>query len=89
MGDCETGQVSEGAAKIYEEVYLPSLFQEWCPLAIQAANIHAGDKVVDVACGTGALTIAVAERVGREGKTVGIDINEGMLNIARSKSSTI
>ncbi len=89
MGDSETGQVSEDAAKIYEEVYLPSLFQEWCPLAMQAANINAGDKVVDIACGTGALTIAVAERVGLEGRTVGIDINEGMLNIARLKSSTI
>ena len=89
MGDRETGQVSDDAAKIYEEVYLPSLFQEWCPLAIQAANINAGDTVVDIACGTGALTIAVAERVGLEGTTVGVDINEGMLSIARSKSSTI
>lgn len=89
MGNSETGQVSEDAAKIYEDVYLPSLFQEWCPLVIQAAKINPGDKVVDIACGTGALTIAVAARVGLEGKTVGVDINEGMLNIARSKSSTI
>ena len=89
MGESETGQVSEDAAKIYEEVYLPSLFQEWCPLAIRAANINAGDTVVDVACGTGALTIAVAEQAGFEGTTVGVDINEAMLNIARSKSSAI
>ena len=89
MGNSETGQVSEDAAKIYEDVYLPSLFQEWCPLVIQAAKIDAGNKVVDIACGTGALTIAVADRVGLEGKVVGVDINEGMLNIARSKSSTI
>lgn len=89
MGDSETGQVSEDAAKNYEDVYLPSLFQEWCPLVIQAAKINTGDTVVDIACGTGALTNAVAEQVGLEGKTVGVDINEGMLNIARSKSSTI
>lgn len=89
MGDSETGQVSEDAAQIYEEVYLPALFQDWCPLAIQAANINTGDSVVDVACGTGALTIAVSEHVGPKGKTIGVDINEGMLTIARSKSSSV
>ena len=89
MGDSETGQVSEDAAKIYEKAYLPALFQEWCPLAIQAANVKAGDSVVDVACGTGVLAIAVSEHVGPKGKTIGVDINEGMLNIARSKSSSV
>jgi len=89
MGDSETGQISEDAAKIYEKVYLPALFQEWCPLAIQAANVKAGDSVVDVACGTGVLAIAVSEHVGPRGKTIGVDINDGMLNIARSKSSSV
>lgn len=89
MGDSETGQVSEDAAKIYEEVYVPALFQDWCPLAIKAANISPGDSVVDIACGTGALAIAVSEHAGHKGKTIGVDINEGMLNIARSKSSYV
>ena len=89
MGDSKTGQVSEDAAKIYEKVYLPALFQEWCPLAIQAANVKAGDAVVDVACGTGVLAIAVSGHVGPKGKTIGVDINEGMLNIARSKLSSV
>jgi SAM-dependent methyltransferase len=89
MGDSETGQVSEDAAKIYEEVYLPAMFNEWCPLVIEAANIQKGHRVVDVACGTGALAITVSDHVGNEGITTGIDINEGMLNIARSKSSSV
>ncbi len=89
MGDREKGQVSEDAAKLYEEMYVPALFQEWCPLAIQAASIRKGDTVIDIACGTGALAIAVLEHVGPKGKTIGVDINEGMLNIARSKSSTV
>jgi SAM-dependent methyltransferase len=89
VGDNEIGQVSEDAAKIYEEVYLPALFNEWCPLVVDAAKIHKGHRVVDVACGTGALAIAVAGHIGTEGTTVGIDINEGMLNIARSKSSAV
>lgn len=89
MGDSEKGQVSEDAARIYEDVYLPALFEEWCPLAIQAAGIEAGNSVIDVACGTGALAIAVSEHVGPKGKTIGVDINEGMLSIAKSKSSTV
>lgn len=89
MGDSETGQVSEEAAKVYEEAYLPALFQEWCPLVIEAANIESGHRVIDVACGTGVLAIAALETVVPEGTVVGVDINEGMLNIARSKSSSV
>ena len=89
MGDSETGQVSEEAAKIYEEVYFPALFNEWCPLVVEAANIQKGHRVIDVACGTGALAITVSGHIGTEGTIAGIDINEGMLNIARSKSSSV
>ncbi len=89
MGDSETGQVSENAAKIYDAVYLPALFSEWCPLVIQSASVKPSDSVIDVACGTGALTIAVSNFLGPEGKSAGVDINSGMLDVARSKSSRV
>ncbi len=89
MGDSETGQVSEDAAKIYEEIYLPALFKQWCPLVVEVVNIQKGHSVIDVACGTGALAITVSDHIGPEGTTVGVDINEGMLNIARTKSSSV
>ncbi len=89
MGDNETGQVSEDAAKIYEDVYLSALFKDWCPLVVAAANIQKGHRVIDVACGTGALAITVSDHIGTEGTVVGIDINTGMLNIARSKSPSV
>lgn len=89
MGDSETGQVSAAAAKVYEEVYLPALFQEWCPQVIKTADIKSGQRVIDVACGTGALAIATYEHTGPEGSVVGVDINEGMLNVARSKTSSV
>ena len=40
---------------IYDEVYLPALFQKWCPLVLEAAKTKSGHRVIDVACGTGAL----------------------------------
>jgi ubiquinone/menaquinone biosynthesis C-methylase UbiE len=89
MGDSETGQVSDEAARIYEEFYLPALFEEWAPLVVEAAQTQKGDRVIDVACGTGALAIAVSEHVGPKGAIAGIDVNDGMLNIARSKSSSV
>jgi ubiquinone/menaquinone biosynthesis C-methylase UbiE len=89
MGDKETGQVSKDAAKIYEAVYLPALFQEWCPRVSEGANVKPGDYVIDVACGTGALAVTAAKYVGPNGKTAGVDINGGMLDIARSKSSSV
>jgi ubiquinone/menaquinone biosynthesis C-methylase UbiE len=89
IGESERGQVSANAAKVYEEFYLPGLFAEWPPRVIDAAKIQRGHRVVDVACGTGVLAQAVADRVGTTGLTVGVDINEGMLNIAREKAPEI
>ena len=89
MGDSSTGQVSDDAAIIYETVYLPALFLEWCPRIIAAASVGDGDDVIDVACGTGALAIETAMRVGTEGSVVGLDINAGMLKIASAKSTRV
>ena len=89
MGENESGQVSAHAAKVYEEFYIPGLFAEWPPRLIDAARIVAGQRVLDVACGTGVLTQAVADRVGPSGSIVGVDINEGMLSIAREKHPAI
>ena len=89
MGDNETGQISAGAAEIYEKFYLPGIFAEWVPRVIEAACIRTGQRVIDVACGTGVLARAVARIVGFEGITVGIDINAGMLDVAREKAPEI
>jgi len=89
MGDKEKGQVSENAAVIYDKFYLPAYFEEWPPHIINAAHIQRGQRVVDVACGTGVLTLAILDRVGPEGVTVGIDNNEGMLNVAMGKTQEI
>jgi SAM-dependent methyltransferase len=89
MGESDTGQVSAEAALVYEEFYLPTLFAEWPPRVIEAARIQSGQRVVDVACGTGVLARAVEERVGGSGTIVGVDINEGMLAVAREKAPEI
>jgi SAM-dependent methyltransferase len=48
-----------------------------------------GDRVLDVACGTGALSCAAAARVGARGSVVGLDPNEEMLAVARRKPARV
>ena len=47
--------------------------------------IGKGDSVLDLGTGTGVLLPYLAERVGTEGKVVGVDLSEGMLSRARQK----
>src|SRR5262249_12784814 len=89
MSEHDRGQVSGRAAEIYEEFFLPALFAEWSGRLIGAAKIRFGERVLDVACGTGVLGRAVADRVGDDGEVVGLDVNDGMLAVARRKAPGI
>src|SRR5262245_61490850 len=89
MNDSDKGQVSRNAAEVYEEFFVPALFQEWTSRVAGAAKIQAGQRVLDVACGTGILARTVAERVGPAGSVVGLDMNEGMLAVAARKAPQI
>jgi ubiquinone/menaquinone biosynthesis C-methylase UbiE len=89
MQNSATGQVTGSAAEVYEEFYLPALFQQWSGRVAEAAAIQPGQRVLDVACGTGVLARVAMERVGPSGSVTGIDINEGMLAVARRMAPSI
>ncbi|MGE0820587.1 MAG: methyltransferase domain-containing protein [Candidatus Binatia bacterium] len=86
MSDTTRGQVTASAAEVYDEFYLPALFQEWAPRVADAAQIQPGQRILDVACGTGVVARTLAERVGPSGSVVGLDINDGMLAVAQRKA---
>ncbi len=81
------GQVAKSAAEIYDEFFVPALFGQWARPLCDAAEIVKGSHVLDVACGTGATTREAAARVGPQGRVVGLDRNDGMLAVARSRPS--
>ena len=59
-------------AEIYEQHMVPAIFARWAPDLVEAAAVRSGDRALDVACGTGAVTRHLAERVGPAGTVVGL-----------------
>ena len=82
MNAAHKGQVTKSAADVYEEFFVPALFGEWGPKVSGAAKLAPGQRVLDIACGTGALARAAKDRVGPSGSVIGYDRNEGMLAVA-------
>jgi SAM-dependent methyltransferase len=83
MSTTETFQLSVRAAEFYESRFVPAIFAEWAPLLVDAAEVRPGQRVLDAACGSGVVARAVADRLGTNGTVVGVDLNEGMLTVAR------
>ena len=55
-----SAQVLEDAATAYDELLASAVFQEWTHRVTDAADIRSGQRVLDVACGTGVLARTVA-----------------------------
>jgi ubiquinone/menaquinone biosynthesis C-methylase UbiE len=84
-----TSDVQIEAASAYEALFVPALLGQWATAVANAAQIEPGQRVLDVACGTGILAREVASRAGRGGRLVGIDPNPGMLAVASRLAPSI
>jgi SAM-dependent methyltransferase len=80
----ERWQVTGTAPQIYQERLVPAIFGLWAPQVAQLADIRPGDRVLDVACGTGVVARLAAEQAGPTGRVTGLDPNPGMLEVAAS-----
>jgi ubiquinone/menaquinone biosynthesis C-methylase UbiE len=83
MSDLESWRIADEPAVAYERDFVPAIFAQWPPVVAAAADIRPGDRVLDVACGTGVLAREAAVRVVPGGRVVGLDINPAMLSVAR------
>lgn len=81
MGEQSGFQISGDAAKLRERY---SLSHSWAPGLVALAALQPGERVLDVACGTGLVTRLAAPEVGPTGQVTGLDYNAGMLAVARS-----
>lgn len=76
----------EGNAPLAYDTHIVDVFlRDYSRRLVEIAAIKPGDRVLDVACGTGVVTQLVANKIGSAGQVVGFDLNAGML--ARAKDS--
>ena len=66
-------------AQSYERNNVKLLFRPWAKVLVERSGVRPGDRVLDVACGTGIVARTVAPIVGSQGRVVGSDINPAML----------
>src|SRR5215468_9703693 len=84
MSDQEQWQLEGTAAELYQRHLVPAVTAIWAADLADRAGLAPSERVLDVACGTGGAARVAAERVGADGSVDAIDINAGMLAVARS-----
>jgi demethylmenaquinone methyltransferase / 2-methoxy-6-polyprenyl-1,4-benzoquinol methylase len=62
------------------------LHHQWRQRAVDRAEVGPGSDALDVCCGTGDLALELRRRIGPDGRVVGSDFSEPMLELARRKS---
>lgn len=80
--------VFDSVAKNYDlmnDLMSMGLHRAWKAYTVAVANLKPGDRVLDIAAGTGDLTRAFARKVGDSGQVLHTDINEAMLRVGRDR----
>jgi len=87
MAEQELGRFSGSAPENYERYFVPRIGRPMAEELIARAALQPGERVLDVACGTGVITRLAKEQVG-SGPVTGLDLTPGMLAVAKSVTST-
>jgi ubiquinone/menaquinone biosynthesis C-methylase UbiE len=78
--------MSLSPAETYDEFIVPAIFRPWAAKVLGAHPPPPGCRVLDLACGTGVVARTAATLVGHGGRVDGIDVDAGMLAVARRRS---
>lgn len=76
-------QLTKEAALKYDSFSVPAMFAPLARATMDQIDLPLGADVIDIACGTGALTREIATRLSGKGRVVGTDLNETMVEVAR------
>ena len=71
-------------ASLHYEAFWQSQLKPAQDLLLEMADLHLGETVLDAACGTGLVSFEALKRLGQEGRVVGTDISEKMIEMANS-----
>src|SRR5262245_50412682 len=75
-----------GRAWVESRDLLDQMFKPLEDLLVEAVLTRSASRVLDVGCGTGSTTLAIARRLGAKGSCVGIDISDPMIDAARARA---
>jgi ubiquinone/menaquinone biosynthesis C-methylase UbiE len=87
MSYYEGWQLAGSAPDIYEHYLVPAVVAPWAVVVNDLGAPQPGERVLDVATGTGIVARVAAERLGTGGRVIGLDVNPAMLAVARSAPS--
>jgi SAM-dependent methyltransferase len=77
---------ASGRAWVETQELLNRIFRPFEDLLVDAVRAQSGRRVLDIGCGTGSTTLAIARLVGAKGSCTGIDISDPMIAAARLRA---
>lgn len=87
MSQLQFGKAYGGSApENYERYFVPAIGAPVADDLIEVADLRENERVLDVACGTGAVARLASALVGEGGAVAGLDVNPGMLAVARAST---
>jgi demethylmenaquinone methyltransferase/2-methoxy-6-polyprenyl-1,4-benzoquinol methylase len=75
-----------GVYDLMNSAMTAGLHHQWRQRAVDRAEVGPGSDALDICCGTGDLSLELRRRIGPDGRVVGSDFSEPMLELARRKS---
>lgn len=76
-------RLDDAAAEYFEAHFVPAIFAAWAPMLADAGGVTQGQRILDVACGTGIVARVVADRLAGAGQITGLDLNPSMIKVAQ------
>ena len=86
MVDHHHWQLDGSAPELYQRYLVPAITTKWAEDLVSRAQPQPGEAVLDIACGTGVVARLAGRRMIR-GRVTGLDLNKGMLAVARTLPS--
>lgn len=74
--------LTHAAAQKYDTHSVPAMFGPLARATLEKISLPENAHIIDVACGTGALTREISSRLLGNGRIVGVDLNETMIELA-------